>query len=231
MKTIRIVNSRVVNEGCIKEEDILIKNGRIENISPLTKSTSSEEIFDAKGKLLLPGMIDAHVHFREPGLEEKGTLSSESQAALSGGITSIMEMPNTKPAAITNKILEEKFKNAEKNCFTNFSFYLGASNTNLNELEEIDSKNLCGIKLFLGSSTGNLIVDSSEQIEKIFKSVQVPLALHCEVDNIIKENEKVFEKKFGEIIPFNQHGLIRSEEACFESSKFAHFSVLISLSK
>ena len=221
MKTIRIVNSRVVNEGCIKEEDILIKNGRIENISPLTKSTSYEEIFDAKGKLLLPGMIDAHVHFREPGLEEKGTLSSESQAALSGGITSIMEMPNTKPAAITNKILEEKFKNAEKNCFTNFSFYLGASNTNLNELEAIDSKNVCGIKLFLGSSTGNLIVDSSEQIEKIFKSVQVPLALHCEVDNIIKENEKVFEKKFGEIIPFNQHGLIRSEEACFESSKFA----------
>ena len=221
MSTIRIVNSRVVNEGFIRENDVLIKKGRIENISSSIKGTSFQKTFDAKGKLLLPGMIDAHVHFREPGLENKGTLSSESQAALSGGITSIMEMPNTKPAAVTNEILEKKFKNAEKSCHTNFSFYLGASNSNFNELEKIDSKNVCGIKLFLGSSTGNLMVDSSEQIEKIFKFIRVPIALHCEVDYIIKENEKAFEKRFGKNIPFNQHGLIRSEEACFESSKFA----------
>ena len=221
MSTIRIVNSRIVNEGLIRENDVLIKKGRIENISSSIKGTSFQKTFDAKGKLLLPGMIDAHVHFREPGLENKGTLSSESQAALSGGITSIMEMPNTKPAAVTNEILEKKFKNAEKSCYTNFSFYLGASNSNFNELEKIDSKNVCGIKLFLGSSTGNLMVDSSEQIEKIFKFIRVPIALHCEVDNIIKENEKAFGKKFGKNIPFNQHGLIRSEEACFESSKFA----------
>ena len=221
MSTIRIVNSRVVNEGFIRENDVLIKKGRIENISSSIKGTSFQKTFDAKGKLLLPGMIDAHVHFREPGLENKGTLSSESQAALSGGITSIMEMPNTKPAAVTNEILEKKFKNAEKSCHTNFSFYLGASNSNFNELEKIDSKNVCGIKLFLGSSTGNLMVDSSEQIEKIFQFIRVPIALHCEVDYIIKENEKAFEKRFGKNIPFNQHGLIRSEEACFESSKFA----------
>jgi dihydroorotase len=221
MKTTRIINGKIVNEGLITENDILIKNNRIKNISKSIKGSKNEYIYDAKGKLIFPGMIDAHVHFREPGLEKKGTINSESGAAVSGGITSIMEMPNTKPAAITNKILEEKFELAKKNCISNYSFYLGASNSNFDELNTIDKKNVCGIKLFLGSSTGNLMVDSSSQIEKIFKNAKVPVALHCEVDSIIKKNEKTARELFGEKVPFNQHGIIRSEDACYQSSKFA----------
>ena len=218
---IRIVNAQIVNEHSKKFGDIRIKNHRIENISSSLKGIDNETVYDANGKLLLPGMIDAHVHFREPGLTEKGCLYSESRAALSGGITSIMEMPNTKPAAITNKILEEKFKIANQNCITNFSFYLGASNSNIDELLSINQKNVCGVKLFLGSSTGNLLVDSQNQIEEIFKNIKIPIALHCEVDEIIKQNEQLALNQFGKNIPFSQHCNIRSEEACYMSTKFA----------
>ena len=217
----RIVNAQIVNEHSKKFGDIRIKNHRIENISSSLKGISNEIVYDANGKLLLPGMIDAHVHFREPGLIEKGCLYSESRAAVSGGITSIMEMPNTKPAAITNKILEEKFEIAKQNCITNFSFYLGASNSNIEELLSINQKKVCGVKLFLGSSTGNLLVDSHNQIEEIFKNIKIPIALHCEVDKIIKNNEQLALNQFGKNIPFDQHSKIRSEEACYISTKFA----------
>lgn len=221
MNLIRIINAKIINEGKSKIGDVLIKNNRIENISPSIKSKNNELLIDAQGKLLLPGMIDAHVHFREPGFEYKGNLHSESKAAISGGITSIMEMPNTKPAAITNNILEKKFELAKKNCLTNYSFYLGASNSNLDQLLSIDHKNVCGVKLFLGSSTGNLVVDSENQIDEIFKNISVPIALHCEVDEIIKKNEQYALQKYGEEIPFEEHANIRSVAACWQSTKKA----------
>ncbi len=221
MNKLRIVNAQIVNEGAINYGDILIKNNRIENISHLINGCSNEKVIDIKGKLLLPGMIDAHVHFREPGLTHKGSLFTESRAAVSGGITSIMEMPNTIPAAITNKILEEKFTLAKQHCLTNYSFYLGASNNNIKELQNIDIRKICGVKLFLGSSTGNLIVNSEEQIENIFKSIKIPITLHCEVNEIIKKNEHHAINKYGKNIPFSEHSNIRSTEACWLSTKYA----------
>ncbi|OUX37736.1 MAG: dihydroorotase [Kiritimatiellaceae bacterium TMED266] len=221
MQTQRITNAQLVNEGSIQPSDLLIRNGRIESIASSLSGSANETVFDAQGKLLFPGMIDAHVHFREPGLENKGTLHSESRAALSGGITSIMEMPNTKPAAITNEILEDKFSLASKNCLTNFSFYLGASNTNLDQLLAVDPQNVCGVKLFLGSSTGNLVVDNEQQIEEIFKNVSVPIALHCEVDQIIRDNEQAAKETYGANVPFSEHGRIRSRKACWLSTQYA----------
>lgn len=221
MQTQRIINAQLVNEGNIQSGELLIRNGRIESIAPSLPGTANETVFDAQGKLLFPGMIDAHVHFREPGLETKGTLHSESRAALSGGITSIMEMPNTKPAAITHEILEEKFNRAHESCLTNYSFYLGASNTNLDQLLSIDPQLVCGVKLFLGSSTGNLVVDNQQQIEEIFKNVTVPIALHCEVDQIIRDNEQRAKEKYGAEVPFAEHGRIRSRKACWLSTQYA----------
>ena len=217
----RIVNATIVNENSTICGDILIKNGRIEQINSQVKGQENETIYDAKGNLLLPGMIDMHVHFREPGIENKGTIKTESRAAVSGGITSIMEMPNTKPAAITNKILEDKYKIASESCLTNYSFYLGASNSNLDELKSVDPKKVCGIKLFLGSSTGNLVVDNKNQIAEIFEQIKIPIALHCEVDEIIKENEIKAKEKYGENIPFLEHGNIRSRQACLLSTQYA----------
>ena len=217
----RIVNATIVNENSTICGDILIKNGRIKQIDSQVKGQENETIYDAKGNLLLPGMIDMHVHFREPGIENKGTIKTESRAAVSGGITSIMEMPNTKPAAITNKILEDKYKIASESCLTNYSFYLGASNSNLDELKSVDPKKVCGIKLFLGSSTGNLVVDNKNQIAEIFEQIKIPIALHCEVDEIIKENEIKAKEKYGENIPFLEHGNIRSRQACLLSTQYA----------
>lgn len=221
MKNIRIINANIINEGDKKTGDLVIKNNRIENISSSINGKENEVVFDANGSLLLPGMIDAHVHFREPGLTNKGSLYSESRAAVAGGITSIMEMPNTVPAAVTNNILEEKFALAKKNCMTNYSFYLGATNNNIDELISVDKKKVCGVKLFLGSSTGNLMVDSKDQIEDIFNKVTIPVALHCEVDEIIKNNEQIAYENYGENVPFNEHSKIRSANACFLSTQFA----------
>jgi dihydroorotase len=162
-----------------------------------------------------------HVHFREPGLETKGTIASESRAAVAGGITSTMEMPNTKPAAVTCAILEEKYALAAKTSHTNYSFYLGASNNNLDELLALDPEWVCGVKLFLGSSTGNLVVHQEEQIDQIFQHVNVPIALHCEVDQLIRDNEQAAREKYGEQIPFREHGNIRSTEACWLSTQKA----------
>ncbi|QBG46412.1 dihydroorotase [Verrucomicrobia bacterium S94] len=220
MQTTLITNARIVNEGEICEGDVLIKNGRIDNIAPALPADACR-VIDAAGKALLPGMIDCHVHFREPGLEAKADMHSESGAAVAGGVTSIMEMPNTKPAAITNAILEDKFAVAATKCIANYSFHLGASNTNIDELLAMDPQTVCGVKLFMGASTGGLLVDRTEQLENIFGKVEVPISLHCEDTNTIRENEKTAREKFGEEIPFTEHWKIRSEEACYVSTKLA----------
>lgn len=222
MQTILITNANLVNEGIARPADVLIKNGRIERIDSSLVNQPADKVIDAKGKALLPGMIDCHVHFREPGLEAKGDLHSESGAAVAGGVTSFMEMPNTKPAAITNEILEEKFALASTKSIANYSFHLGASNHNIEELLAVNPKTVCGVKLFMGASTGGLLVDRREQLEHIFGKVEVPISLHCEDTNTIRENEKAAREKYGETIPFTEHGRIRSEEACYISTKLAH---------
>lgn len=221
MKTILITNATLVNEDSSTPADVFIQNGRIDKIAPSLTRQRADTIIDASGKLLLPGMIDCHVHCREPGLEQKADLHSESRAAVAGGVTSIMEMPNTKPAAVTNAILEQKFALAATKCLTNHSFYLGASNDNLEELLALDPKTVCGVKLFMGASTGNLLVDRQQQLEDIFSRIEVPLALHCEDTNTIRANEQAARATYGENIPFSEHGKIRSEAACYQSTALA----------
>lgn len=221
METLLIANAQLVNEGVICPSDVLVKNGRIENIAPSLSSYPADAIIDAKGKLLLPGMIDCHVHCREPGLEMKADLHSESCAAVAGGVTSIMEMPNTKPAAVTQAILEQKFALAANKCVANFSFHLGASNHNLDELLGMDPRTVCGVKLFMGASTGNLLVDRQQQLEDIFSQVRVPISVHCEDTNTIRANEQAAREKYGEAIPFKEHPNIRSEAACYQSTALA----------
>ena len=221
MQTILITNAKMVNEGQISETDLFIKNGRIEAIAPNLSNVSAGHTLDAQGQLLLPGMIDCHAHFREPGLEQKAGMHSESRAAAAGGVTSIMEMPNTKPAAVTIEILEQKFALAASKCLTNYSFYLGASNHNLDELLALNPKTVCGVKLFMGASTGNLLVDRQQQLEDIFSQIKLPIALHCEDTHLIRTNEEAARKKYGDQIPFSEHANIRSAEACYQSTALA----------
>ena len=221
MKTILIVNALLINEGSRQSADLFIRNGRIEKIAASLPNASADLIIDAEGKALLPGMIDCHVHCREPGLEQKADLHSETRAAVAGGITSIMEMPNTQPAAITHKILEQKFALAATRCVTNYSFHLGASNSNLDELLAIDPRNVCGVKLFMGASTGNLLVDRAQTLEAIFGQVDLPISVHCEDTQTIRENEKAAREKFGANIPISEHWKIRSEAACYQSTALA----------
>jgi dihydroorotase len=221
MQTILITNANLVNEGSVTPSDVYIRNGRIERIASGLMNQPADSVIDAEGRALLPGMIDCHVHCREPGLEQKADLHSETRAAAAGGVTSIMEMPNTKPAAITNSILEEKFALAATRCVTNYSFHLGASNNNLEELLALDPRTVCGVKLFMGASTGGLLVDRAQQLEDIFGQVEVPISLHCEDTHTIRENEKAAREKYGENIPFTEHWKIRSEEACYQSTRLA----------
>ncbi len=221
MQTILITNALLVNESARRSADVFIKNGRIEKIGSSLTDQPAGTVIDAKGKALLPGMIDCHVHFREPGLEHKADLHSETRAAVAGGVTSIMEMPNTKPAATTNAILEDKFALAATRCVTNYSFHLGASNHNLDELLAMDPKTVCGVKLFMGASTGNLLVDRAQQLEDIFVKIKVPISLHCEDTHTIRENEKAAREKYGENIPFAEHPNIRSEATCYQSTALA----------
>jgi len=221
MQTILIANANLVNEGSSRPADVFIKNGRIEKIGSSLTDQSADTVIDAQGKALLPGMIDCHVHCREPGLEHKADLHSETRAAAAGGVTSIMEMPNTKPAAVTNEILEQKFALAAEKCVTNYSFHLGASNHNIGELLAMDPKTVCGVKLFMGASTGNLLVDRFQTLEEIFGKVDVPISVHCEDTSTIRANEKAAREKHGENIPFSEHPNIRSEEACYRSTALA----------
>ena len=222
MKRILIKNAKIVNEGSIFEGDVLIENEFIVEIADFISAKSSDcKIIDAEGNFLIPGVIDDQVHFREPGLTHKGDIESESRAAVAGGITSFIEQPNTIPNALTQEILEEKYQIAENNSFANYSFMMGASNDNLAEVLKTNPKNVAGIKIFLGSSTGNMLVDNEEVLERIFSSTPLLIAVHCEDEMTIKNNLEKFKEEYGEDIPVQAHHLIRSEEACYLSSSKA----------
>ena len=220
MKTILIKSADVVNEGEIRCADVLIRNGRIDRIAGEISAPADIEI-RGEGKALLPGMIDCHVHFREPGLTNKGDMQTESAAAAAGGVTSIMEMPNTIPPAVSLERLEEKFSIAEKKCAVNYSFYLGAAADRLDEIKKINPADICGLKVFMGSSTGNMLIDETESLEKIFHESPVLIATHCEDSAIIRRNEELFRNAHGDQTPFRAHPQIRSEEACYLSTKRA----------
>ena len=222
MNRILIKNAKIVNEGSIFEGDVLIENEFIVEIADFISAKSSDcKIIDAGGNFLIPGAIDDQVHFREPGLTHKGDIESESRAAVAGGITSFIEQPNTIPNALTQEILEEKYQIAENNSFANYSFMMGASNDNLAEVLKTNPKNVAGIKIFLGSSTGNMLVDNEEVLERIFSSTPLLIAVHCEDEMTIKNNLEKFKEEYGEDIPVQVHHLIRSEEACYLSSSKA----------
>lgn len=222
MSTFLIKNARIVNEGSIFEGDVLIENEKIRQIAENISAKSSEcIIIDAEGSFLLPGVIDDQVHFREPGLTHKGDIASESKAAVAGGITSYIEQPNTVPNAVTQELLEDKYQIASKTSHANYSFMMGGTNDNLEEILKTNPKNVAGIKLFLGSSTGNMLVDNQDVLEKIFSSTKMLIAVHCEDEATIKANLEKYVAQYGEDIPVNAHHLIRSEAACYISSSKA----------
>ena len=220
MKTLLIKNAKVVNEGIIFSGDVLILDDLIHEIAENISAKHSDTIIiDAQGSYLIPGAIDDQVHFREPGLTHKGTIASESRAAVAGGITSYIEQPNTVPNAITQEILEEKYTIAAKTSFANYSFMMGGTNDNLEEILKTNPKNVAGLKLFLGSSTGDMLVDSYESIEKIFTSTKLLIAVHSEDENTVKTNLENFKATYGEDIPAEYHPQIRSAEACYKSTE------------
>lgn len=217
--TVTIKNCKVVNEGQIEEKDLVIKNGRFEKIG--NDLLSEGEVIDAAGLFLFPGVIDDQCHFREPGLTERGSIKTESLSAIAGGTTSFMDMPNVIPPTLDLGLWREKISIAEQTASANFSFYMGTSNTNIDEIKAIDPKEVCGIKIFMGSSTGNLHVDSDDALNDLFKESPVIITTHCEDDPIIKAKEQEFLAKYGENIPVEMHAEIRAREACLKSSKKA----------
>ncbi len=222
MEKILIKDAHIVNEGSILRGDILIHNGVIKEIAERISAKSADvHIFDAEGQYLLPGVIDDQVHFREPGLTHKATIGTESRAAVAGGITSFIEMPNTNPQTTTVEKLEEKFEIARKTSAANYSFMFGGTNDNLDEILKVDKKSVAGLKLFLGSSTGNMLVDNEEVLEKIFKSTDMVISTHCEDEETIRKNLAIYKERYGDDIPMNLHPIIRSEEACYISSSRA----------
>ncbi|OJX51045.1 MAG: dihydroorotase [Flavobacterium sp. 38-13] len=222
MKSVLIKNAKIVNEGTIFEGDVLIENEFIVEIAEtISAKSSSTKIINAEGNYLIPGAIDDQVHFREPGLTHKGDIASESRAAVAGGITSFIEMPNTNPQATTIELLEDKFKIASEKSIANYSFMFGGTNDNLEEILKVNPKTVAGLKLFLGSSTGNMLVDNDEVLEKIFASTPLLIAVHCEDETTIKNNLAKYKEEYGDDIPMKFHYLIRSEEACYLSSSKA----------
>ena len=220
MKSILIKGAHIVNRGKITAGDVLIKGGRIERIDPVINTGAGLEI-NAEGKYLIPGIIDDQVHFREPGLTHKANLYSEPRAAVAGGTTSFMEMPNTKPPALTQELLQQKYDIAAKNSLANYSFFMGASNDNLEEVLKTDARMVCGIKVFMGSSTGNMLVDDEATLEGLFSKVPVLIATHCEDEATVRANERAYREKYGEDIPVKYHPEIRSVEGCYKSSSLA----------
>lgn len=220
MKTL-IKNATIVNENQIFDSDLLIENDLILKISKNISEENIDKIIDANGKYLLAGVIDDQVHFREPGLTHKGDIESESRAAVAGGVTSFIEQPNTVPNAVTQELLEEKYKIAAEKSFANYSFSMGGTNDNLEEVLKTNPRNVAAVKLFLGSSTGNMLVDNPETLEEIFSQVKMPICVHCEDEKTIRENTEKYQKQYGDDIPVKFHHLIRSEEACYISSSKA----------
>ena len=219
MSKLRILNARIVNEGEVSDGDLLIDNGRIEAVG---KAPSLDcATFDAAGAYLLPGMIDDQVHFREPGLTHKGDIASESAAAVAGGITSYMEMPNCDPLTISQAALDDKRRRAEGRSHANFAFYLGATNDNLEAIKSVDPATACGVKVFMGASTGDMLVDNPQTLEGIFASSPLLIATHCEDTPSIRANEAAARERYGEAIPMREHPRIRSAEACYKSSSLA----------
>ncbi len=216
-----IKNAKIVNENTIFNGDILIENEFIKEISESIIAPDNAIIIDAKGSYLIPGMIDDQVHFREPGLTHKANIATESKAAIAGGITSFIEMPNTVPQATTQELLEDKFNIAAKDSYANYSFMFGGTNDNLEELLKTNPENVAGIKLFLGSSTGNMLVDNEAVLEKIFSSTKMVISVHCEDEATIRKNTEKYKAEFGDDIPLKYHPIIRSEEACYISSSKA----------
>ncbi|MFN8395144.1 MAG: dihydroorotase [Bacteroidia bacterium] len=216
-----IRNARIVNEGRIVEADLLIENGRIAKIAPEIAMDVLIPEVDAKGQYLLPGVIDDQVHFREPGLTHKADIFTESRAAVAGGITSFMEMPNTSPQTLTQALLEEKYAIGAARSLANYSFFMGASNHNLEEVLKTDPKTVCGVKVFMGSSTGDMLVDDHQVLEGIFKNVPMLIATHCEKEEIVRANLAAAIAQYGDDIPVSEHPHIRSHRACFASSSEA----------
>lgn len=221
MKNTLILNANIVNEGKVFEGDVLVKGRFIDVIGRDLSSRPADIIVDAKGKHLLPGAIDDQVHFREPGLTHKATIATESRAAVAGGVTSFMEMPNTVPPTFTRALLEDKYRIASKDSLANYSFFMGASNDNLDEVMRVDLNNVCGLKIFMGSSTGNLLVDDEKTLEGFFSRFPSIIATHCEDEATIIRNAAEFKAKYGDDVPIRCHPLIRNEEACYKSSAFA----------
>ncbi len=222
MKTL-IHNATIINEGQTFKGALLINNDKIETVytTPITKLPTDINLIDAEGKWLIPGVIDDQVHFREPGLTHKGNIASESRAAIAGGVTSFMDMPNVNPQTTTQEELTKKFEIGQKTSYANFSFYFGATNDNLDEILKTNPKTTCGIKVFMGSSTGNMLVNNPEILEAIFKNAPTLIATHCEDETTINKNIDLYKEKYGEQVPLEMHPKIRSEEACFLSSSYA----------
>lgn len=220
MAGILLKHAQIVNEGRIQETDVLLEGERIARIDSHI-SAPSAHVIDCSGKWLLPGLIDDQVHFREPGLTHKGTIATESKAAIAGGITSYMEQPNTIPQTTSIKALEDKFQRAAQTSYANYSFLFGGTNTNLEELKRLDRNACSGVKLFLGSSTGNMLVDDEKVLEAIFRNTEMVISAHCEDESTIRNNLERYMAQYGDDIPIRCHPLIRSEEACYLSSSKA----------
>ncbi len=218
---ILIKNAKIVNENQIFQSDLLIENDIISKIDSQISEENVDEIIDASGKYLLPGIIDDQVHFREPGLTWKGDIETESKAAIAGGVTSFIDQPNTVPNAVTQELLEDKYAIAADKSYANYGFMMGGTNDNLDEILKANPKNVPGIKLFLGSSTGNMLVDNPETLEHIFSKTKMLIAVHCEDEDTIRKNTEEYKAKYGDDIPVKFHHLIRSEEACYKSSSKA----------
>jgi len=213
--------AKIVNEGATSEKDVLIKEGRIERIEGRINVDGNIQEINAEGLHLLPGVIDDQVHFREPGLTHKGNIFSESRAAVAGGVTSYMEMPNVNPQTVTQELLEAKYQIGATNSLANYSFYMGSTNVNLDEVLKTDPKTVCGIKIFMGSSTGDMLVDDPDTLENIFRNAPILIATHCEDEQTVRKNLTVYQELYGDDIPMKFHPIIRSEEACYLSSSKA----------
>ncbi len=221
-QSIAIINANVVNEGCINQQDVLIDSGRIKRIDNQINIDSKTEVIDAEGQYLLPGLIDDQVHFREPGLTHKGGIFSESAAAVAGGITSFMDMPNVNPPTVTRDLLSQKYLLAKDKAHANYAFYLGATNNNIEEIKNLKKGDACGVKVFMGASTGNMLVDNDNALERIFSDSPVLIATHCEDTPLIKKNLEFMREQYQDLpIPVSEHPNIRSVEACYKSSSKA----------
>ncbi len=221
MNSLLIKNARLINEGAITDTDVLVKGERIEKVAASIDADERTEVLDANGRFLMPGMVDDQVHFREPGLTNKGDLATESAAAAAGGITSFMDMPNVNPQTTTVEALADKYRNAEGRCSANYGFYLGGTNGNIEEIKKLPVGEACGIKVFMGASTGDMLVDDPAVLELVFEHAPVLVVTHCEHSPTIWENEAHAKAKYGDNVPMAEHPNIRSAAACLQSSSMA----------